>query len=145
MVVENRKAIQISPPAIRRDSSAVGSTVKLKMTTTSPAKNSMEFSTSRERHSRRRSLRTLLAVNLAMDKLMNAFSCLDPGHGAAIHQLAGGEKEIFVRHAGQQSQLMGHKENGGAPGAHRGEEPRNLRRRFRIDVGKRLIEEQQLR
>src|SRR5581483_2943801 len=39
----NRNATQINPPAIRRDSSAIGSNEKLKTTTTSSAKNSMEL------------------------------------------------------------------------------------------------------
>src|SRR3974390_3376795 len=51
-----RNATQIRPPAICRDSSAVGSKEKLKITTTSKAKNSMELMASFDRHSRRRSL-----------------------------------------------------------------------------------------
>src|SRR5947209_3978681 len=57
MMVEKRKAVHTSPPAMRRDSSAVGLKAKLKITTTSNAKNSMELIASLERHSRRRSLR----------------------------------------------------------------------------------------
>src|SRR5262249_48029193 len=49
-------ATQTSPPEIRRDSSAVRLKEKLKITTTSRAKNNMELSASFERHSRRRSL-----------------------------------------------------------------------------------------
>src|SRR5437588_8172460 len=66
-MVENRNAIQNSPPARRRDSSAVGSKAKLKMTTTSNAKNNMELKTSRERHSKHRSLARLAAVSRAKD------------------------------------------------------------------------------
>src|SRR5579864_5894313 len=51
----NRNATQTKPPAICRDSSAVGSKEKLKITTTSREKNSMAFSESLERHSRRMS------------------------------------------------------------------------------------------
>src|SRR4051812_21229550 len=46
----------MSPPAMLRDSSAVGSKLKLKMTTTSRAKNSMLLIASLDRHSRRKSL-----------------------------------------------------------------------------------------
>src|SRR5258708_9266668 len=65
ITVQKRKAVQINPPAIRRASSTEKSKVKLKMTTTSKAKNSMEFSTSRERHSSRRSLVTFAQVKAA--------------------------------------------------------------------------------
>src|SRR6266404_9815935 len=57
-----RKAVQIKPPAMRRDSSAVGSKAKLKITTTSSAKNSMELSASFERHSRRKSFASVVPI-----------------------------------------------------------------------------------
>src|SRR5256885_12471656 len=50
---------------MRRDSSAVGSNEKLKITTTSSAKNSMELIASLERHSRRRSLLRVDLVRVA--------------------------------------------------------------------------------
>src|SRR5207248_1233491 len=52
----NKNATQIRPPAILRDSSAVGSKAKLKITTTSRPKNNMALIASFERHSRRMSL-----------------------------------------------------------------------------------------
>src|ERR1700689_4706945 len=58
----NRNATQTRPPAIWRDSSAVGSNEKLKTTTTSKEKKSMELMASFERHSRRRSLRSVARV-----------------------------------------------------------------------------------
>src|SRR5205823_2290749 len=70
--VENRNATQNRPPTRRRDSSAVGSKAKLKITTTSTAKNSMELKTSRERHSRRTSLLTCAAVSWANEALMRS-------------------------------------------------------------------------
>src|SRR5260370_22271426 len=70
MVVEKRNATQINPPARRRDSSAVGSKAKLKMTTTSSAKKSMELRTSRDRHSRRKSFPKLAAASLKTEGLM---------------------------------------------------------------------------
>src|SRR5260370_29998563 len=56
MVEAKRKANKISPPVMRRASSAVKSKVKLKTTTTSKEKNNMPLVASLERHSRRRSL-----------------------------------------------------------------------------------------
>src|SRR5215469_12627818 len=47
----NRNATQTRPPAICRDSSAVGSKENANTTTTSSAKNSMELIASLERHS----------------------------------------------------------------------------------------------
>src|SRR6266852_7444196 len=76
MMVEKRNAVHTSPPAMRRDSSAVGLKAKLKITTTSSEKNSMELSTSRDRHSRRRSLATLIHVSRVVERLMPASSCL---------------------------------------------------------------------
>src|ERR1700676_1066008 len=58
----NRNATQINPPAMRRDSSAVGSKEKLKITTTSKAKKSMELIASFDRHSRRMSLANVARV-----------------------------------------------------------------------------------
>ena len=58
----NRNATQIRPPAIWRDSSALGSNEKLKTTTTSREKNSIELMASLERHSRRRSLSSVARV-----------------------------------------------------------------------------------
>src|SRR5437660_2775626 len=52
----NKNATHTSPPAILRDSSAVGSNEKLKITTTRSEKNSMAFMASFDRHSRRTSL-----------------------------------------------------------------------------------------
>src|SRR5438270_1037132 len=72
MVVENKKAIQISPPITGRESSR--SKEKLNTTTTTSAKNIMELKTSRDRHSSRRSLLTLIHVSLAMDMLAGGFS-----------------------------------------------------------------------
>src|SRR5947209_9729518 len=69
-MVENRNATQNNPPTRRRDSSAVGSKAKLKITTTSTAKNSMELNTSRERHSRRMSLPTCAEVSRSSETLM---------------------------------------------------------------------------
>src|SRR5260370_2462455 len=51
----NRNATQTRPPAILRDSSAVGSKAKLKITTTSNEKNSMALIAAFDRPSRRRS------------------------------------------------------------------------------------------
>src|SRR5260370_3695158 len=62
MVEANRNAIQISPPVMRRASSAVKSKVKLKTTTTSKEKNNMPLVASLERHSRRRSLARVARV-----------------------------------------------------------------------------------
>src|SRR5690242_12706908 len=67
MVVEKRNAIQIKPPITGRESSR--SKEKLKTTTTTRAKNIMELKTSRDRHSSRRSLVTLIHVSFAMDML----------------------------------------------------------------------------
>src|SRR5580658_576071 len=61
-----RNATHTRPPAIRRDSSAVGSKEKLKITTTSKEKNSIELMASFERHSKRRSLATVARVRPAM-------------------------------------------------------------------------------
>src|SRR5258708_35551838 len=68
--VENKNATQNSPPARRRDSSDVGSNAKLKITTTSTAKNSMALNTSRDRHSRRRSLARLAAMSRSREFVM---------------------------------------------------------------------------
>src|SRR6266436_2487641 len=57
-----RKATHTRPPAIWRDSSALGSNEKLKTTTTSREKNSMELIASFDRHSRRRSLANVAPV-----------------------------------------------------------------------------------
>src|SRR5579864_5727639 len=92
-MVENRKATQNKPPAMRRDSSTVGSKEKLKITTTRTAKNSMELKTSRERHSNRRSLAILTAVNFRRELLMLSparRSCGRPAlqrKGTGIHPL----------------------------------------------------------
>jgi hypothetical protein len=72
MVVEKRKATQIRPPITGRESSR--SKEKLKTTTTTSAKNIMELKTSRERHSNRRSLVTLIHVSRAMDMPARGFS-----------------------------------------------------------------------
>ena len=70
----------------------------------------MELKTSRERHSRRRSLLTLIHVSRAMDMLPAAsrvvplarqHSCLNSRHKAAINQLAMGEHKIFVGEIGE--------------------------------------------
>src|SRR5579863_2178177 len=58
----NKNATQTSPPAMRLDSSAVGSKEKLKITTTSSAKNNIELMASFERHSRRRSFTSVARV-----------------------------------------------------------------------------------
>src|SRR6266481_8590019 len=92
MVVEKRKAIQISPPMTGRESSR--SKAKLKTTTTTRAKNIMELKTSRERHSRRRSLVTLIHVSRVMDMLMVLAVIAAPhvavhhvpAHHAPLHQ-----------------------------------------------------------
>src|SRR5437660_1358510 len=63
----NRNATHTKPPAIRRDSSAVGLKEKLKITTTSSAKNSIELMASFDRHSSRKSL---LRVAAAMPESM---------------------------------------------------------------------------
>src|SRR5581483_8232187 len=60
----NRNATQINPPAMRRDSSAIGSNEKLKTTTTNSEKNSMELMASFDRHSSRRSLIRVARVTL---------------------------------------------------------------------------------
>src|SRR5216683_4427349 len=60
----NRNATQTRPPAILRDSSAVGSKAKLKITTTSNEKNSMALIASLERHSRRMSFARVARVML---------------------------------------------------------------------------------
>src|SRR6266852_9806421 len=57
-----RNATHTSPPAIWRDSSALGSNEKLKTTTTSREKNNIELIASFDRHSRRRSLANVAAV-----------------------------------------------------------------------------------
>src|SRR6185295_2937565 len=57
-----RNATQTRPPAICRDSSALGSKEKLNTTTTSSEKNSMELMASFDRHSRRRSLANVAPV-----------------------------------------------------------------------------------
>src|SRR5215472_3100753 len=74
MTMEKRKAIHTSPPAMLRDWSAVGLKAKLKITTTSSEKKSMEFRTSRERHSSRRSLATFTHTSLVMDMLFGGVS-----------------------------------------------------------------------
>src|SRR5215469_18153113 len=127
MTVEKRKAVHTSPPAKRRDSSAVGLKAKLKITTTRRAKNSMELRTSRERHSRRRSLATLTAVSLVRERLIGGlsslkFSRLHPGHHAAVHQFPGGEEQELIGHIGQQTHLMRDEKNGLAGGADRPEQ-----------------------
>src|SRR5436853_1805050 len=60
-----RNATHTSPPAIWRDSSALGSKEKLKTTTTRREKNSMELIASFDRHSRRRSLARVAQVTPA--------------------------------------------------------------------------------
>src|SRR5205823_1961050 len=116
---------------------------KLKMTTTSRAKNSMEFSTSRERHSNRRSLVTLAQVKAAMEFMRSLHSCGHPGRRAAAHKLSTGEKQELIGYVGQQSQLMGDQENCRACGAHHSQQFGYLIGRFGIDVGKRFIKQQQ--
>src|SRR5262249_54850290 len=88
-IVQKRNAIQNSPPTMRRDSSAVGENEKLKISTTSPAKNSMELKTSRDRHSRRRSFARFAAVSSANDArsgkvLMRSASGLRQRNGAQV-------------------------------------------------------------
>src|SRR5512146_69143 len=60
--VANNSAVQINPPAIFRDSSAVGSNANANITTTSSAKNSIELIASFERHSSRRSFASVVRV-----------------------------------------------------------------------------------
>ena len=57
VVAANRMTIQRMPPAIWREMAAVGSKASEKTTTTSSEKKSMPVMASRDRHSRRRSLR----------------------------------------------------------------------------------------
>src|SRR5438445_1861626 len=65
----NRNATHTSPPAISRDSSALGSNEKLKITTTSSEKNSIEFKASFERHSNRMSF-TSVADSTAQNEVI---------------------------------------------------------------------------
>src|SRR5438128_12537893 len=58
----NRNATHTSPPAIGRDSSAVGLKEKLKITTTNSAKNNIELMASFDRHSSRKSLLRVAAA-----------------------------------------------------------------------------------
>src|SRR5499427_8228227 len=67
-----RNATQISPPAMRRDSSALGSKAKLKITTTNNEKNSMELMASFERHSRRISFSSVdLVTEIELTSIIN--------------------------------------------------------------------------
>ena len=56
VVAAKSRTIQRMPPAIWRETAAVGSNAMAKTTTTSSAKKSMPVRASRERHSRTRSL-----------------------------------------------------------------------------------------
>src|ERR1700678_171880 len=77
----NRNATHTSPPAIRLDSSAVGSKEKLKITTTSREKNNMELMASFDRHSRRRSLAKVARVRPAMLLIWSPSSLRDRACG----------------------------------------------------------------
>src|SRR4029077_16012802 len=82
-----RKATHTNPPAICRDSSAFGSNEKLKTTTTSREKNSMELIASFDRPSRRRSLANVAPItpaDLAGDELMEDDWGGDLGSGDAV-------------------------------------------------------------
>src|SRR5215472_14871317 len=101
-----RNATQISPPAISRDSSAVGLKAKLKITTTSSAKNSMELMASLERHSMRRSLRSVerVMVKVLMRQLpQNLGAPFQPSFG-----WGGAGTLLELPHPGQPTARMGH-------------------------------------
>src|SRR5664280_3003218 len=93
---------------MRRDSSAVGLKAKLKITTTSSAKNSMELIASLERHSMRRSLSSVVRVTLRWSS-RRPLRIRDRRFAEplfASHDLSGSHVHEFVGHTLHECSLM---------------------------------------
>src|SRR5271155_1460904 len=141
------------PPAICRDSSAVGSKEKLNTTTTRREKNSMELMASFDRHSRRRSLSSVARV-MPVGALISRSLLIHPNRAPflvvrvqvarALHNLAVFHPDELIGRAFQQRGLVGDDEDRLALIAETGQESNHLRCRMNVDVREGLVEQKNL-